>query len=148
MSSDSIEIKDRLAIQDVLSGYCHAMDASRADLCIDLFTDDAALQTPVGDRKGRAGILEWIEGRLALRAPEYQVGHYMLNSLMTRLSPNSVKVRSMFLYTRQRRDGSSSAELLGAGLYEDEVRKEPAGWRFSSRRFTMSAPLDDAFFSR
>ena len=146
MSSDNIEIEDRLAIQDLLSRYCHAMDASRADLCIELFTDDAAIHTPVGERQGRAGILEWIKGRLALRAPDYQVGHYMLNSLVTRLSPNSVKVRSMFLYTRQRRDGSSNAELLGAGLYEDEVRKDPAGWRFSSRRFSIALPLDDAFF--
>jgi hypothetical protein len=113
---------------------------------VDLFTDDAAIHTPVGDRQGRAGILEWIEGRLALRAPDYQVGHHMLNSLVTRSSPNSVKVRSMFLYTRQRRDGCGNAELLGAGIYEDGARKEPAGWRFSYRRFSFAAPLDDAFF--
>jgi len=125
------------------------MDASRADLCIELFTDDATIHTPVGEPRGRAGILEWIEGRLALRAPDYQVGHYVLNSLMTRSSPNSVKVRSMFLYTRQRRDGSSNAELLGAGIYEDEARKETAGWRFSVRRFSIaSPPLDSGFFSR
>ena len=109
MSADNVDIHDRLAIQDLLARYCHSIDASRADLCIGLFTDDAILDTPVGKAEGRAAILEWIEGRLALRAPEYQVGHYMMNTLVTRLSPDSVKVRSMFLYTRQRRDGAACA---------------------------------------
>ncbi len=146
MSADNVEIHDKLAIQELLARYCHSIDASRADLCIGLFADDAVLDTPVGKAEGRAAILEWIEGRLKMRAPEYQVGHYMMNTLVARLGPDSVKVRSMFLYTRQRRDGAASAELLGSGLYEDEVRKEASGWKFSARRFTIAAPLDDAFF--
>lgn len=146
MSVNNVGIEDRLAIHDLLARYCHAMDASRADLAIGLFTADAALHTPVGERQGSAGILEWIEGRLAMRDPDYQVGHYMLNTLIAGTGPDSAQVRSMFLYTRQRRDGASSAELLGSGIYEDSVRREKGVWRFSARRFSIGGDLDDAFF--
>lgn len=146
MSADNVAVEDRLAIQDLLSRYCYGMDASRADLTIELFTDDATLHTAVGEAQGKAGILEWIEGRLALRAPDYQVGHYLLNTLVVATGPHSAKVRSMLLYTRQRRDGSASAELLGMGIYEDEVRKEQGRWKFSARRVGIAPPLDDAFF--
>jgi hypothetical protein len=146
MSADHVGIEDRLAIPDLLSRYCYAMDASRADLTIDLFTDDATLHTAVGEAEGRAGILEWIEGRLKMRAPEFQVGHYLLNTLVAATGPNSAKVRSMLLYTRQRRDGAASAELLGTGIYEDEVRKDEGRWRFSARRASIGPALDDAFF--
>jgi hypothetical protein len=146
MTLENLSAEDRLAIQDLLSGYCHAIDASRADLCIGLFADDAELYTPVGDAKGRQAILAWIEGRLALRAPAYQVGHHLLNTMVAATGPNTAKVRSMFLYTRVRRDGSASAELLGTGIYEEEVRKEAGRWKFAIHRFSISAPLDDVFF--
>ena len=148
MVSDDIVLEDRLAIHDLLSRYCHAMDASRADLCIGLFADDAFIQTPVGEATGRAAILAWIEGRLALRSPDHQVGHFLLNSLMTAVSPTHVRVRSMHLYTRQRLDQTAATELISTGIYEDEVRKGATGWQFCSRRFSISAPLDDAYFSR
>ena len=146
MSSVTIGIEDRQAIQDLLSRYCHAMDASRADLCIGLFAEGASLHTPVGAATGRKAILEWIEGRLALRSPDYQVGHLLLNSLITALSPARVRVRSMHLYTRQRLEGPGLTELLSTGIYEDEVRKGSAGWQFHSRRFSIAAPLDEAYF--
>ena len=147
MSADRIDVRDRLAIGDLLAGYCHAMDASRADLCIELFAEDAILVTPVGTAKGRDAILEWIEGRLALRASEYQVGHYLLNPLCTAIGPSRVRVRSMLLYTRQRIGVDGQSELLSTGIYEDEVGKSAEGWRFLSRRWGLSEPLDADYFA-
>lgn len=146
MPSDTIMLEDKLAIQDLLSRYCHAMDASRADLCIELFTDDAAIHTPVGEAEGRDAILAWIKHRLSLRSPDYQVGHFLLNSLLMAVNPSTVKVRSMHLYTRQRLDASAATELLSTGIYEDEVRKSSKGWQFYSRRFSIVSPLQDAYF--
>lgn len=147
MHADRIDSTDRLAIGDLLAGYCHAMDASRADLCIQLFADDAILVTPVGTAEGRDAILEWIEGRLSLRSSEYQVGHYLLNSLFAAVSPTRVRVRSMLLYTRQRIGVDGQSELLSTGIYEDEVGKSPDGWRFLSRRWGLSEPLDAVYFA-
>jgi len=146
MDADNVGLEDRLAIQDLLSRYCHAMDSARADLTIELFTDDATLDTSVGGAQDKAGILEWIEGRLALRAPDYQVGHYLLNTLIAATGPNAAKVRSMMLYTRQRRDGGASAELIGTGIYEDEMRKEQGRWKFSARRVSIGSAVDDVYF--
>lgn len=146
MIANNLDLEDRLAITDLLSRYCHAMDAARADLCIELFIDDAVLDTPVGAAEGRAAIRDWMEQRLALRSSEYQVGHYMLNPLLASLGPGWARVRSMLLYTRQAIKGDGGAELLGTGIYEDQVLKTERGWRFQSRRYELLAPLEDIYF--
>lgn len=147
MNPHSINLEDRLAIGDLLAGYCHAMDASRADLCIELFAKNAILETPVGNAEGLDAILAWIEGRLALRSSEYQVGHYLLNPLFAAQSPTRIRVRSMLLYTRQSVEENGASELLSTGIYEDEVEKTAAGWRFLSRRWSLTQPLEDVYFS-
>ena len=147
MTSDRIETSDVLAIHELLARYCHAMDAARADLAIELFTEDAVLETPVGSAQGRAAIQEWIEGRLALRSTDHQVGHYLLNPLIAPTDANHARIRSMLLYTRQAVDGQGRAELLSTGIYEDEVARSAERWRFARRRWTLSAPLDGAYFA-
>ena len=147
MPRDTIEFEDRVAISELLARYCHAMDASRADLCIGLFAKDAVLETPVGTAEGRQAILEWIEDRLSLRSAEHQVGHYLLNPLLAPLSSTRTRVRSMLLYTRQQPDVDLSAELLSTGIYEDEVVKTAGEWRFTRRRWSLTEPLDDAYFT-
>ena len=146
MITNPVGLEDRLAIHDLLSRYCHAMDAARADLCIGLFTEDATLDTPVGSAQGRTAIRAWIEQRLAQRSSDYQVGHYLLNPLLAALGPDQVRVRSMLLYTRQTVGSNTSAALVGTGIYEDEVRRTADGWRFQSRCYTLSAPLDEPYF--
>ncbi len=147
MQPNPISLEDRLAIGDLLARYCHAMDASRADLAIGLFAADAVLETPVGEARGRDAILAWIEGRLALRSREHQVGHYLLNPLVAASAPDRARVRSMLLYTRQAIDREGSAELLSTGLYEDEVVRASDRWLFLRRRWTLSAPLDADYFA-
>jgi len=146
MEPNPISLEDRLAIGDLLARYCHAMDASRADLAIGLFAEGAVLETPVGEARGRDAILAWIEGRLALRSSQHQVGHYLLNPLVAASGPDRARVRSMLLYTRQAIGREGSAELLSTGIYEDEVVRGADGWRFLHRRWTLSAPLDAFYF--
>lgn len=146
MPRQPIDLEDRLAIDDLLAGYCHAMDAARADLAIRLFAQDAVLETPIGNAEGRDAILAWIEERLASRSSDYQVGHYLLNPLFAPVGADRMRVRSMLLYTRQAIGSMGAAELGGTGIYEDEVVRTPAGWRFRHRRWSLSEPLDDAYF--
>jgi hypothetical protein len=147
MDSNPISLEDRLAIQGLLARYCHAMDASRADLASGLFAEDAVLETPVGEARGREAIRAWIEGRLELRSPRHQVGHYLLNPLIAASSPDEARVRSMLIYTRQEHDRDGSAELLSTGIYEDEVVLREGLWQFARRRWTLSAALDDVYFT-
>ena len=147
MSRDPIATDDRMKISELLARYCHAMDASRADLCIGLFVEDAVLETPVGTAEGRPAILGWIEERLSLRSPEHQVGHYLLNPLFAPLGPTRVSVRSMLLYTRQTRGVDLSAQLLGTGIYEDEVVEIESNWYFARRRWGLSEALNDIYYT-
>jgi hypothetical protein len=147
MNRDHVDIEDRLAIGDLLARYCHAMDASRADLCIRLFAPDAVLETPVGAAEGRDAILAWIEERLSLRSSEYQVAHYLLNPLFAPESDSRVRVRSMLIYTRQRVGVEGQTELLSTGIYEDEVGRTPEGWRFLRRRYGLQESLSDDYFA-
>lgn len=147
MTPARIDIDDRIAITDLLAAYCHAMDASRADLAIHLFADDATLETPVGRATGRAAILAWIEGRLALRSSAHQVGHYLLNPLIARTSQTHIRVRSMLLYTRQSLEENGRSELLSTGIYEDEVEKTGGAWRFTRRCWQLRTPLEDVYFA-
>ncbi|MEZ4282607.1 MAG: nuclear transport factor 2 family protein [Myxococcota bacterium] len=147
MSRAPIDLEERMAITDLLAAYCHAMDAARADLAIRLFADDAVLETPVGNATGRAAILAWIEGRLALRSSAHQVGHYLLNPLFARTSEARIRVRSMLLYTRQSLEENGRSELLSTGIYEDVVERSSAGWRFARRCWQLRTPLEDGYFS-
>jgi len=146
MTSSSIDTADQAAINELLSRYCHSIDAARADLCADLFTDDASLNTAVGKAKGSKAIRAWIEGRLALREEGMQVRHYLLNILLAPLAADLVRARSTLLYTTQARDAQTSAQLLATGIYEDEIRRTAQGWRFSDRTVEMAPELDDIYF--
>ena len=145
MHPNPLPLDDRAAIADLLAGYCHAIDASRADLCIRLFAEDAVLETPVGCAEGRDAILAWMEERLAERDGAYQVGHALLNPLYAPLGPDHVRVRSKLLYTRQAIGVLGGAELIGTGVQEDEVVRTAEGWRFQRRRWALSEPLDPAY---
>jgi hypothetical protein len=147
MTRARIDLDDRMALTDLLAAYCHAMDASRADLAIRLFAEGATLETPVGNASGRAAILAWIEGRLAIRPSGYQVGHYLLNPLFARTSATRIRVRSMLLYTRQSLEENGRSELLSTGIYEDEVERTGESWQFVRRCWQLRTALDDVYYA-
>lgn len=137
---------DRSAIQDLLSRYCHSIDAHRADLCAGLFTDDATLETPVGTAVGAAAIREWIDGRLAQRRAGIQVRHLVLSTLLAPVDADRVRVRSVLLYTWETLELPREASVKSTVIYEDVVRRTSEGWRFSARTCDTQLPLDDVYF--
>ncbi len=137
---------DRSAIHDLLSRYCHSIDAHRADLCAGLFTDDAVLETPVGSAVGGPAIREWIDGRLAQRPAGIQVRHLLLSTLLAPVQPGRVRARSVLLYTWETLEMPREASVKSTVIYEDVVRRTSEGWRFSARKCDTRLPLDDAYF--
>jgi len=142
-----ISEEDRSSIADLLSRYCHSIDADRADLCAGLFTDDAILKTPVGQAEGCTAIREWIDGRLALREDGVQVRHFMLSTLLAAIDRDLVRARSILLYTWETLEMPREVSVRSTVIYEDEVRRTPKGWRFSARTCDTSLTLDDVYFS-
>ncbi len=137
---------DRLAILELLSRYCHSIDAPRADLCAGLFTEDAVLETPVGTAEGALAIREWIDGRLALRQDGVQVRHFMLSTILAPIEPDRVRARSNLLYTWETLEMPREVSVKSTVIYEDVVRRTAAGWRFASRMCDTQLPLDDVYY--
>ena len=142
----TVDESDRAAIHELLSRYCHSIDAHRADLCAGLFTEDAVLETPVGEATGAAAIREWIDGRLALRQEGVQVRHFMLSTLLAPVGDDEVRARSILLYTWETLEIPREVDVKSTVIYEDVVRRTPDGWRFSARRCDTQLPLDDVYF--
>lgn len=137
---------DRGAIHDLLSRYCHSIDAHRANLCAGLFSNDAVLETPVGNAEGGAAIRAWIDGRLAQRKKGIQVRHLLLSTLLAPLDADLVRARSTLLYTWESTEGPRNASVKSTIIYEDVVRRTQAGWRFARRTCDTQLPLDDVYF--
>ena len=121
MAVFDIDSGDRAEIEALISRYSHGIDTGRADLCTALFTEDARLDTPVGNARGTEEIRAWFDGRLAMREEGVQVFHYVVNTLLAPVTEDRVRSRSMLLYTRQEIDVPLSAQLLATGIYEDEL---------------------------
>jgi len=141
-----IDEADRGAIHELLSKYCHSIDAARGDLCASLFTESATLETPVGTAEGAAAIREWIDGRLELRQEGVQVRHFLLSTLLAPLASDRVRARSILLYTWETLEMPREVSVKSTVIYEDVVRRTPSGWRFESRRCDTQLPLDDVYF--
>jgi len=125
-------LKDRLAISDLLVRYTTALDASDVAAVVDCFTDDAVLESPViGIIAGSAAIRAFAERFAAQRAGGTQFRH-MVTNIAVEVEPGGDRARaSAYLLVLITRDGKSRS--LPPGRYECEVVKEAGIWRFSRR---------------
>lgn len=146
MENNNPSLEERLEVSELLSRYCHAMDAGRADLCVTLFADDATLDSSVGIAEGREAIQEWMVERIAKRPKNYRISHFLLNPIMVKVAVDCIRVRSTLIYTRQLFDEGAAPDFLSTGIYEDEVRLTGTGWLFMSRHYELSSPLNDIYF--
>lgn len=143
----TISTQDRGEIHDLISRYSHAVDAGLKSEWLALFSENGQLNTPVGSPQGHTELRQWIEERLASREPQWQVRHFVVNTLIIPVTENRARARSMLLYSRQNIGQPLSAEILATGIYEDEVLRTEQGWRFVSRTMEVATPLDPAYMS-
>jgi uncharacterized protein (TIGR02246 family) len=126
---------DRLAIQDVLFRYCHALDRGRWDEFAALFTDDCCLDLSqvLGRYEGTAGIRQFCD----------MMGS--LNILMRHLVTNVVvegdgeRVRTA-AYVIAITGAPGPAQRQTTGLYEDELVKRDGRWRLHRRHLALDVP--------
>jgi SnoaL-like domain len=126
---------DRLAIQEVLCRYCHALDRGRWDEFAGLFTDDCCLDLSqvLGRYEGGAGIRQFCE----------MIGS--LNLFMRHLVTNVVVEgdggrASAAAYVIAITGAQGSSPRQTTGLYEDELVKRDGRWLLHRRRLALDVP--------
>jgi hypothetical protein len=132
-------IDDREAIRDVLSRYCHYVDAGEGDKWAELFTEDGSFGREGGSFD--IGVGPFV-GRAALRkmASRFRADglHFSANPVIT-VDGDDATVTSYVLVLQ----GREHPEVRMSGRYEDRLRKVDGRWLFSSRHLStdMQRPL-------
>ena len=135
-----MSLEDKLAIQEVISQYSYTYDAQDAEGFAALFTEDAVWELfaagathPTIRLESRAAIRAWAVQRLHERRGRFISRHYQSSTLFETLTAASARTRTMVLVTHQ--DVAEGVpRLTASGVYHDEWRKTPEGWRLVHRR--------------
>ncbi|MBW2275405.1 MAG: nuclear transport factor 2 family protein [Deltaproteobacteria bacterium] len=123
-------LADLEAIRDLARRYAHCVWQRDAKGCIDLFTEDAVMDT--GDRPpivGRKHLLASYEAIFAQTELNPMVHNHVIELAGDRASGHC------YLDLRA---ATPDAPMKGHGFYVDEYLRTPEGWKFASRCLTMA----------
>ena len=113
---------DFVELQQLLSRYCHIVDAKAWDQLDQIFAEDASVTV--------AGVYPTSTGIEDLRALYARMNHPVAHtsSSVIVVDSDSATARLASKWVTIRADG-----LTGTGVYEDVVVRTPEGWRISER---------------
>ena len=139
-----MRLEDKLAIQEVIAQYSYTYDAQDAEGFATLFTEDAQWELfaagathPTIQLESRAAIQAWAVQRLTERRGRFISRHYQCNTLFETLTAQSAQTRTIVTH----QDFTEAApRLTASGVYHDQWRKTPEGWRLVHRRLYHDAP--------
>ncbi|MFC1950163.1 nuclear transport factor 2 family protein [Chloroflexota bacterium] len=131
---------DMLAIQQAVARYSYTFDSKDAEGWANIFTEDAiweffaAGETKPSERlESRDSIYKWAVQRHKEMPKETHGYHHQSGILFDELTADSARTRSTLILTEQDVKESSSARIILTGVYYDQWRKTPAGWRIAHR---------------
>jgi uncharacterized protein (TIGR02246 family) len=135
-----MSLEDKLAIQEVIAQYAYTYDAQDAEGFAALFTEDAVWELFAPDATqpeihlaSRETIRAYAAQRLHERRGQFTSRHYQSGILFDTLTSMSATTRTMVLVTRQGATEAAPRPTV-SGVYHDQWRKTPEGWRFAHRR--------------
>jgi uncharacterized protein (TIGR02246 family) len=123
------DLDDRLAISDLFTRYCCALDNGEVETVVDCFTADAVLKSPVIDLQGTDAIRAFAGRFAAQRGAGVQFRH-MVTNIATQIVGERATATA-YLLVLISKDGSH--RTLPPGRYECNLVKEAGSWRFSRR---------------
>lgn len=129
---DPARVADRIAIDDLLDTYAHAIDTKDWDLLRTLFLPDAVLDyTHEGGVSGNIEeAIAWLSRALA---PFTMCQHIVANRRV-RIEGDEAAVEAYVFSPLGAPDGGGGlAFVLSGGEYSDRLRRTSDGWRFASR---------------
>ena len=152
MTNTAVAIEDRLEIQDLLFRYAHYVDNGLGEAWASCFLPEGRLEYFGSVIEGRSALAAFASQDLG-----FYPTHFVGDTLMVQTAPGRVHARSMVMVAARAKKGSptefhgvpidSPTEVLGVGVYDDEIVKTDAGWRFAVRRAgsTGIAPVHPDF---
>jgi ketosteroid isomerase-like protein len=134
------ELRDRFAIQDLISRYAVRLDAGDFDGLDDLFTDDAVIDYSTFG--GPVGSLSEIKAFLSSSLPFFARTQHMMGLPDVALNGDTATARTScnnpMISTKP--DGTTAVWLIGL-WYDDTFARTPEGWRFTGRTQTRCYTL-------
>jgi hypothetical protein len=131
--ADVAVLADELAIQRMLSTYCHLCDDGDFARLVDRFTPDGALAFGNEVVTGRAEVLAWFERN---QPPELRGKHLMTNTVVE-VAGDRASALSDFVFLRVV-DGRTRPAV--AGRYRDELVRVGEEWLLERRDIRIMRP--------
>jgi SnoaL-like domain len=124
----AVSIEDRITIHELIALHGHLVDTGQLARLSEVFTYDVVYDLTAMSGPTLHGVQAVSEAaqRLGDRNP---VAHLVTNTVVT-VDGEQVLARSKFLGVQ--RDGS-----VGSGMYNDELRRTPDGWRIALRSVSL-----------
>ena len=125
-------VADELEIRDVLARLAQGADDGDLKDYVQLFTEDGTWQGPDGGvHRGRADLLAGAQARRAsgIQGPGANTFHVVSNTVID-LDGDTATGKSYYQYYGNT-DGTP--EIRRTGVYRDEFRRTPQGWKMHKR---------------
>lgn len=123
------DLADRVAIADLFTRYCCALDNGEVETVVDCFTADAVLKSPMIDLTGHAAIRDFVGRFAAQRAAGVQFRHMVANVAATIDGNRAMATAYLLVLISQ----NGAHCTLPPGRYECDLVREAGVWRFSRR---------------
>jgi uncharacterized protein (TIGR02246 family) len=123
------DLADRVAIADLFTRYCCALDSGEVETVVACFTADAVLKSPMIDLTGHAAIRDFVGRFASQRAAGVQFRH-MVTNVATSIDVDRATATAYLLVLMSQ---NGAHRTLPPGRYECEVVKEGGAWRFTRR---------------
>jgi hypothetical protein len=131
-----LSYQDRTEIQDLFYKYSYYNDNSLGVAWASTFTSDGKLEFP-------GTVLQGHDQLAAFGSKSKTRVHFVGSILLTQTAAGHVHARSMVLTAMTHADAPLTFE--GIGIYDDQIVKTPAGWRFLLRHADSKIPVSSDF---
>jgi uncharacterized protein (TIGR02246 family) len=124
-------VEDTLAVRDVLSRYCHTIDADDGGAWLDCFTEDARWISEGSVAfvlDGRSELAAWFADFRA-KVPIDTQAHLTLNERVS-VTGDSAEATSTFMLVRL---VDAEPLIMSSGLYLDRLVRDDGAWRIAER---------------
>jgi 3-phenylpropionate/cinnamic acid dioxygenase small subunit len=133
------ELRDRMAIRDLIMRYAHSVDARDFVGVASCFTADAAYQGSLG-----VGTIADALDSLRVRMQRFRVTMHFLSTQVIELAGDTARCETYGLVYHRLGEEEENDDLIVGVRYLDELGRQPDGWRIRRREVRLEFERFDA----